>query len=116
MDKKIHCISFLIFMRTFSMHLLFVKIWANHGLFLFIFVLFTSQFNYKLKKHRWSAWDSNPGPQNGKHRQNHGAMAATYICYLLGLLGLKILSETCFTKPYFQKVREVTGYKCYSWI
>ena len=26
---------------------------------------------------RWSAWDSNPGPQDGGRRRNHGAMAAT---------------------------------------
>ena len=30
------------------------------------------------KKRRWSAWDSNPGPQNGRRRRNHGAMAATH--------------------------------------
>ena len=29
---------------------IFLKIWANPGLFLFIFVLFTSQINYKLIK------------------------------------------------------------------
>ena len=45
--------------------------------FLFIFVLFTSQINYKLKKRRWSAWDSNLGPQDGRRRLNHGAMVAT---------------------------------------
>ena len=45
--------------------------------FSFIFVLFTSQINYKLKKRRWSAWDSNPGPQDGRRWRNHGAMAAT---------------------------------------
>ena len=31
------------------------------------------------KKCRWRAWDSNPGPQDGKRRQKHGAMAATLI-------------------------------------
>ena len=29
------------------------------------------------KKHRWCAWDSNLGPQDGRRRQNHGAMAAS---------------------------------------
>ena len=29
------------------------------------------------KKWIWGAWDSNPGPQNGRSRQNHGAIAAT---------------------------------------
>ena len=30
------------------------------------------------KKHRWYAWDSNLGPQDGRRRQYHGAMAATH--------------------------------------
>ena len=45
--------------------------------FSFIFILFTSQINYKLKKRRWSAGDSNPGPKDVRRRWNHGAMAAT---------------------------------------
>ena len=28
-------------------------------------------------KRRWCAWDLNLGPQDGRHRRNHGAMAAT---------------------------------------
>ena len=44
--------------------------------FSFIFVLFTKQFNCKLKKHRWCAWDSNTWPQNGRRRRNHRDMAA----------------------------------------
>ena len=36
-----------------------------------------------LKKRRWSAWKSNPGPQDGRRRRNHGAMAATLYFYLL---------------------------------
>ena len=31
------------------------------------------------KKSRWCAWDLNPGPQDGRHRRNHGAMAATQL-------------------------------------
>ena len=31
--------------------------------------------------HRWCAWDLNPGPQNGRRRQNHGAMVATRLNY-----------------------------------
>ena len=57
----------------------FKKKWANAGLF---FVYFRSfhiriqltkiQFElYKLKKHRWYAWDSNPGWQDGRRRQIH---------------------------------------------
>ena len=41
--------------------------WANPRLFLFIFVVLTSSFNYELKKHS-CAWDSNPGPQGGNCR------------------------------------------------
>ena len=55
--------------------------------FLFIFILFTSQINYKLKKRRWSAGDSNLGPQDVRRRWNHGAMAATqrhsFVCDVL---------------------------------
>ena len=46
------------------------------------FCLFLSFSRYNFnnsnwKKRRWCAWDSNPGPQDGRRRQNHGAMAAT---------------------------------------
>ena len=52
------------------------KKWATPGLFLFIFVIFSIQFqSYKLK----NAWDSNLGPQDGRRRRNHGAMAATLV-------------------------------------
>ena len=64
--------------KSGSNGVMFLKIWANPGLFSFIFVPFTSQINYKLKKRWWSAWDSNPGPQDGRRRRNHGAMAATH--------------------------------------
>ena len=32
--------------------------------------------NINWKKHRWCAWDSNPGRQNGRRRRIHWAMAA----------------------------------------
>ena len=59
----------------------FVIIFLN-GPILASFCLFSlfSWYNFNntnWKKHRWSAWDMNPGPQDGRHRQNHGAMAAT---------------------------------------
>ena len=47
-----------------------------------------SNFNYILvynsnyrtfKKHRFCAWDSNPGPQNGRHWRFYWAMVATLI-------------------------------------
>ena len=44
-----------------------------------LFSLF-SHYNFNKtnwKKHRWCAWDSNLGLQDGRRRQNHGAMAAT---------------------------------------
>ena len=57
---------------------------ANPDLFLFIFVLFSSQFQkYKLKKCRWCAWDWKRGPQDGRRRQNHGAMVATLLLHSL---------------------------------
>ena len=45
--------------------------------FLFIFVFSHYNFNTNWLKHRWCAWDSNLGPQDGRRRRNHGAMAAT---------------------------------------
>ena len=43
-----------------------------------LFLLFSCyNFNTNWKKHRWCAWDLNPGPQDGSCRRNHGAMAAT---------------------------------------
>ena len=46
---------------------LFLKKSAKPGLFLLIFVLFSSQwqvqYKFDYKKYRWCAWDSNPGRQ-----------------------------------------------------
>ena len=57
---------------------------ANPSLF---FVYFNPFLHHKSitnwKKRRWSAWDLNLGPQDGRCRQNHGAMAATYNYSLL---------------------------------
>ena len=52
------------------------KKWSNPGLFLSIFVFFSSQFKYELKKLRQCAWGSNPGPQDGWCRRIHWAMVA----------------------------------------
>ena len=53
---------------------LFFK-WAKPASFLFIFVLFSTQWQYSTKfdykKRRWCAWDSNPGRQNGRRRRIH---------------------------------------------
>ena len=40
-------------------------------------------FNTNWKKNRWCAWDSNQGLQDGRRRQNHGAMVATHPPFLL---------------------------------
>ena len=63
--------------------------------FCFIFVLFSLQFQHKLKKHRWWAWDLNPGPQDGRRRQNHGAMTTQLLSssILIGCLNFFIQSE-----------------------
>ena len=46
------------------------------GLFLFISDRFSLQYqSYKLKKHRWCAWDSHLGPQDGRRKRNHGAIS-----------------------------------------
>ena len=34
---------------------------------------YNTKFDYK--KHRWCAWESNPGPQDGRHRWIHWAIA-----------------------------------------
>ena len=50
---------------------------------LFRLFSFFSSYNFNntnWKKHWWCAWDSNPGPQYGRRRQNHGSMAATLFC------------------------------------
>ena len=86
---KDHCYSPLVLLNTIHTGQLkyflgnhFKKKWANPGLFLFIFVLFSLQFkSYKLKKLRWSAWDLNLQLQDGRYRQNHGAMAIIGQCY-----------------------------------
>ena len=56
----------------------FFKLLANPSLFFVYYHPFhiTNQLQIE-KKHRWSAWDTNPGPQGGRRRQNHRAMAAT---------------------------------------
>ena len=58
----------------------FVSCFFKMGQFRPLFCLFSSFSHYnfnntKLKKHIWWAWDSNPGPQDGR-RRNHGALAS----------------------------------------
>ena len=61
--------------------------------FCFIFVLFTSQFNYKLKKRR-CVWDSNPEPKNGGRRRTHRAMSSAPKDLLL----CHLIHKKCFIK------------------
>ena len=57
------------------------KMWAKHGLFLFIFVSFSLQWQIdsEWKKRRWCAWDSNAGLLDGRCRRIHWAMAAPFL-------------------------------------
>ena len=47
--------------------------------------------NTNWKKRRWCAWDSNPGPQEGRQRRNHGAMAASPCLFCSGSAALLML-------------------------
>ena len=61
-----------------------------------LFLLF-SRYNFNntnWKKHRWCAWDSNLGPQDGRRRQNHGAMAATQKNKNLDVLRLQLFQSS----------------------
>ena len=37
---------------------------------------YSTKCDYKWKKHRWCAWNMNPGPQHASHKQMHWAMVA----------------------------------------
>ena len=59
---------------------LFEKMGQSRPLFdYFRFFLITISIIQIENKHRWRAWDLNLGPQDGRRRQNHGAMAAHLI-------------------------------------
>ena len=52
-----------------------------------LFSFFSQQnSNTNWKKHRCCAWDSNPGPQDGRHRRIHWAIAADHQCFFLFFL------------------------------
>ena len=70
-----HKIFFAIFCETALNWIIDVKIYSqsflkkygpNPASFSLFFVLFTKEhkFDYKWKKHKWCAWDSNPGRQD----------------------------------------------------
>ena len=84
----------------------FFKLCSSSSL-IFVFFSFQQQIQYqfqqfKLKKHRLYAWNLNPGPQNGRRRRNHRAMAATqhiqnqFYKYVPCRLAAKVDLRECF--------------------
>ena len=52
----------------------FFQIWAEPGLFIFILSHYCDKYstiNYKWKKYRWCARDSNTGQQDGRRERIH---------------------------------------------
>ena len=79
----LHYLSIEQYVWLTKRNFLFKKMGQSFSSFLFIFVLFSSHFQqFKLKKCRWCAWDSNPWLQNGRRRRNHGATVAAQSDYL----------------------------------
>ena len=83
-----------------------------------LFCLFSSFSHHKSitnwKKRRWSAWDSNPGPQNGRRRRNHRAMAATPLneCLLFRRLASVWPDWAIFKVPgSYPKYLSILGFK-----
>ena len=71
----------------------------------FCLFLFFSRYNFNTnwKKHRWCAWDSNPGPQDGRCRRNHGAITLIYlmVCSLIQF-HQKFILWSLFCEVHFQ--------------
>ena len=81
---------------------------------MFIFVLFTFQFKWQihnLNNINWkcidggSAWDSNPGRQDGRRRRIHWAIAAPQFEVLLNT------SEECFYNPRYFALKLCCSFK-----
>ena len=51
--------------------LFFLKNGPNTTSFCYFRPIYDKYSTYDYKKHRWRAWDSNPGPQDGRRRQIH---------------------------------------------
>ena len=67
----------------------FLKMGQSRPLFLFIFVFSTCynlNSNLNWKKHRWCAWDLNPGRQDGRRKWIHWAMAAPLYLFIFVFL------------------------------
>ena len=56
-----------------------LKKWANPGLFFCFIFVFSTCYNLNWKKHRWCAWDLNPGRQDGRREWIHWATAAPHL-------------------------------------
>ena len=59
----------------------FLKMGQSWPLFCLFSFFSCYNFNSNWKNCRWCAWDSNPGPQDGRRRLNHRAMAATLVIW-----------------------------------
>ena len=70
----------------------FLKKCANPGLFFVYFCSFLVTISIQIEKACWCAWDSNPGPQDSRCRQNHRAMAVNVIKHFWTIFGLFICS------------------------
>ena len=58
---------------------------------------YRTKFDYQWLKHRWCAWDSNPGKQDGRRRWIHWAKAAVNDSCLVGVTN-KVL-QYCLARP-----------------
>ena len=108
----------------------FKKMGQSRPLFCLFSFFSRYNFNTNWKKHRWCAWDSNPGPQDGRRRRNHGAMLPYYILrgpsewaisrnknfcvmWVLQLLRLKCSSFTLNIATNYSVLRSYSKYLCY---
>ena len=73
----VHWNSLLSGSLKFTYYFLFLNGPIPASFFIFHYFLITISIIQIEKKCRWCAWDLNPGPQDDRRRQNHGAMAAT---------------------------------------
>ena len=94
-------------------------------LYLFIFILFTFEFNWQIyslnninwKKHRWCAGDSNPGRQNGRRRRIHWAMAAPpWTILYLYFVRITVLIFIILNSKQLASTCPVNNIKCLKWV
>ena len=90
--------------------ILFLKKWANTGLFFCLF----SPFQFKLKKRRWCAWESNPGQQDGRHERIHWATAAPPCIKFFNRLLLKVQKRNVLLSQMLVYNRDFKRHFCVS--